>query len=140
MRLQLHESHVGAVRESAGCGALGDVSLFGLRSVESYPLPGSSRPWASDPVWSPDGKHLAVWGPNSGRVSVVNPDGTGLAPLLSNAADATWSPDGQRLAFFAVEDDHAYIMIANADGSNRTRVMPDSIAYFVGPLWSPDGK
>ncbi len=118
----------------------GDVSIFDLRNGESHPLPLSLRPFASDPDWSPDGERIAISGPNYGGVSVVNPDGTGLAPLLSNAADASWSPDGQRLAFFAIEEDHAYIMVANADGSDRTRVTSDSIAYFVGPTWSPDGK
>jgi TolB protein len=118
----------------------GDVSIFDLRSGESYPLPGSSRPWASDPDWSPDGKRIAISRPDYGGVSVVNPDGTGLAPLLSNASDATWSPDGEKLAFAAIEVDHAYVMVANVDGSGRTKVTPDSIAYFEAPTWSPDGK
>ncbi len=118
----------------------GDVSIFDLRSGQSHPIPVSSRPWPSDPDWSPDGKRLAVSVPNNGGVSVVNPDGTGLAPLLSNATDATWSPDGKRLAFVVSAVDHEYIMIANADGSGRTRVTPDSIAFFEAPTWSSDGK
>ena len=125
-------------RLGAECWA--DISIFDLRTGESYSLSDRLGARTSTPDWSPDGKHLAISGPGSGEVSIVNPDGTGLAPLLSNAADAAWSPDGKRLGFFAVEGWHASILVANSDGSGRSRVTPDSLGPLGGPAWSPDGK
>ena len=49
--------------------------------------------------------------------------------------DAVPSPDGDRIAFTALNR----VYVANADGSNPTRVaeMPDAQQHM--PVWSPDG-
>ena len=84
----------------------------------------------------------------SGPLFVVNPDGTGLRQIASDAiGDAitgrawgrpTWSPDRQKIAY-----SNGYgIGIANADGSG-----PSGLAFGFGfplatgdPAWAPDGK
>lgn len=125
-------------RLAASC--LGNTLIFDLRNGESYSLSERLGTSTSNPDWSPDGKRIALSGPDGDEVLVTNPDGTGLAPLLSNAAVAVWSPNGEKLAFLTVEDGRLSIMVANSDGSHRVRIAPDSIAYSMGPTWSPDGQ
>ena len=52
---------------------------------------------------------------------------------------ATWSPDGTRIAYIAAEPfTHGYLTVANADGSNRKRMI-DTPVFWLTPQWSPDG-
>jgi TolB protein len=65
-------------------------------------------PSAPTPAWSPDGEKVAVV--NSGMISVMNADGSGMTNLtdtsVSETRDATvtitnpvWSPDSEKIAF-----------------------------------------
>ena len=82
-----------------------------------------------------NGKIAFNTGPPGGpfNIEVINPDGTGRA-ILTTGLYPTWSPDGTRLAF--LRSDGLYI--ANADGSNATRIVPGD-NRMNGPAWSPDG-
>ncbi|MCA1566265.1 MAG: LpqB family beta-propeller domain-containing protein [Acidobacteria bacterium] len=113
-----------------------------------------------DPAWSPDGAKLVYVSSMMGETStlvVVNADGSGDRTLLAastEAADPAWSPDGTRLAFvgregfFNPEDGvRYYLFVMNADGSGKTRVAAEPLAFSSfpyppdasGPTWSPDG-
>jgi Tol biopolymer transport system component len=88
---------------------------------------------------------------------VMNPDGSGAAPLTKvTAAGAvsqapTWSPDGSKIAFIsdrAVDGSNALntnstfnLWVINADGSGATPLtkMTAAGADSVGFAWSPDG-
>ncbi|HYP01038.1 MAG TPA: carboxypeptidase regulatory-like domain-containing protein [Pyrinomonadaceae bacterium] len=79
-------------------------------------------------------------------ISVVNPDGTGRALLLSESnheQHPAWSPDGKKIAFTHVKRGTYEVFTANADGTNRQRISdgydrsPRTSDYY--PAWSPDG-
>jgi len=109
--------------------------------------PCSGAPFETQPVWSPDGAKLAVVARGTAACSkyiyTVNPDGTGLTPLVppNNTPDSepAWSPDGAKIAF--IEQAQSY-MVMNADGTNRVQ-LPTDPGYPVGSGrqldWSPDG-
>ncbi len=105
----------------------------------------------SQPAWKPDGTRIlfvAIGAAFSG-LKVINPDGTGMTPLLSygGAYQPAWSADGQQIAF-AVEGgcvsysySYSYcsavapdsIVVANADGSGVHVVNRAG----TEPVWRP---
>ena len=70
--------------------------------------------------------------------------GAGATPLLASSAfDANpqYSPDGRRIAFGSSRaDEHDEIWLANADGSNVTRLTRGGSRFRGSPRWSPDGS
>jgi TolB protein len=101
------------------------------------------------PVWSPDGRWIAVLGQRLGSqasgVYLVSPDGSD-SRLVSSAADApvdlAWSPDGSKLEFtqrwWANGAARGKITIMNVNGASRRDL---DIGDFVpnGIQWSPNG-
>ena len=104
------------------------------------------------PVWSPDGRKLALLG--SGRDSesgkrvevlyVVGADGSGLKKLAEGVISPAWSPDGGRIAFVGKDvGDDGFLMrvvfVMDLNGSSTTEVI--RIEYSLGDdvSWSPDG-
>ena len=81
-----------------------------------------------------------------GSVFTVNPDGTGLRKVVSNASNALWSPDRTRLVFTRrvpigedFRGDTVYrsdLHTIRADGS-ELRLLIRAAAY---PTWSADGQ
>ncbi len=71
----------------------------------------------------------------SGLVNLTNDPGTDQSPA--------WSADGRRLAFasFRSDDGRQTIYVMNADGSEQTRVSPESagLSDDATPAWSPAG-
>src|SRR3989442_3668925 len=59
------------------------------------------------------------------NIYVMNPDGSGLTQLTSNAGsnyEPAWSPDRTRIAFTSTRDGHVDIYVMNADGTDVTRL------------------
>jgi hypothetical protein len=92
------------------------------------------------PCWAPDGNKIAFvvrpianpYGPSSG-IWVMNPDGSGRAPLVTGPYDSPeYSPDGTKIVFSG--PDGIYVM--SSDGTNMTL-----LGALAGgaPDWSPDG-
>ena len=106
-----------------------------------------------DPIWSPNGAKIAYSSYSDGT-HIVNSDGTGEVHLTSAEVDGegvypSWSPDGNRIAFASEGQALAsvgQIYIANADGSNPTRLTYAKEPYghstlgFSYSAWSPDGS
>jgi len=92
-------------------------------------------------AWSPDGGTIALDDNLSGRIELMNADGSGRRPLTSGEASLpTWSPDGSKLAFvsgngrnLALTSGDVYVI--NADGSGQ-RLLTRNGTF---PAWSPDG-
>ena len=93
-------------------------------------------------------------------IFTVNPDGTGLAQLISGAEDPAWSPNHSKIAFRYYAGGVG-IAVINADGTGLKtltlakddqgpRFSPDGLKIVFGrrsskfneinPKWSPDGK
>ncbi len=73
------------------------------------------------PVWSPDGRRIALSSNVLGDFQIfsINADGTGMTQI-SNAAQAFnpwWSPDGRRIAFTSNRDGNYDVFVMNADGT-----------------------
>lgn len=94
--------------------------------------------FASSPVWSPDGRHIAYCagsGSGSEQVIVMNADGSNAQPLTvgpDRHLFVDWSPDGRQLAF--MRDYQLYVM--NADGTEQRLLLTGFVRNLA---WSPDG-
>ena len=59
--------------------------------------------------------------------------------IVINGASPKWSPDGERIAFHSRRDRRWGVYIANADGSDVTRLSTGG-SFTGSPSWSPDGQ
>src|SRR5689334_24489337 len=82
------------------------------------------------PMWSPDGKYLALIMQPQGQTEhflyVITTDGTQAHRLTEDVSPESlvaWSPDGKQLAFTSASDPRwsntAPISVINIDGSNK---------------------
>jgi hypothetical protein len=152
--------------------ALGGIFVVDRESLELRPLTGrddllegASSP-DRDPVWSPDGSHIAftreVVIPHEGsrlsteQIFVMRADGEEQRPLTSPEAisypyDIVWRPDGQALTILAAPDDtrgngdDSLLFDARLSGSATSELMdctnraPDTPCPSSDLAWSPDG-
>jgi dipeptidyl-peptidase 4 len=109
----------------------------------------------TDPVLSPDGRHVAFVSDDQIYAYAVNgpvrqasrPAGRtaidkGEKPLVKVAGSnlsPRWSPDGSKLAFVSDRADHSFIGVLDVRKRTVTFLAP-SVDRDASPTWSPDGK
>ena len=94
---------------------------------------------ATDPAFSPDGKHVVFARLGSG-IFVANLDGSGLRKLTGGAEDhfPVWSPNGKLIAFLRLGGKAWRLWVASPSGRGQRAL---SKAPPAGrPSWSADSK
>ena len=104
-----------------------------------------------NPVWSPDGRHIAWM--SSSSVMVMEADGSqprAVAPgVAAMEFPPRWSPDGQHIAFIGDErervegTDKEYsspLYVASMSGQVLRVAEVSSTPSAAPPAWSPDGR
>jgi Tol biopolymer transport system component len=108
---------------------------------------------AQQPVWTPDGKHIAFQSTAGGfGIGWVRSDGSGeprlVLPTQNVANPYSFSPDGQRLAYYEESPETSWdIWTLLLDLSDPDRPKPGKPELFLGtpsqealPMFSPDGR
>jgi Tol biopolymer transport system component len=90
------------------------------------------------PVWSPDGRYLAVPGPQPSAFLVLRADNGQVMKSVENGSWPSWSPDGSRLAY--VRNGGGDTLQVIEGGFGPSRQVAELGQTFQPPLWSRDGK
>ncbi len=100
---------------------------------------------AAFPVLSPDGKKVAYISFSSGKIIVMDIDGSGKVQIGSGE-NPSWSFDSSKIAYSVAKEDHynvtaSDIYIVNADGTGNRKVETEiEKGPALNPRWFPDGK
>lgn len=85
--------------------------------------------------WSPDGRRIALWDPDTGAMAVVNRDGSGQISFGTGGTMA-FSPDGTQIAYgkYASREQRftGRVFVMSADGQDK-RVL----VAGADPAWQP---
>lgn len=98
-----------------------------------------------EPIWSPDGRKLALRGPDQG-LWVFDTETGAVGPIYNSppehiVTEVRWSPDGTALAFIdSVFRQSDALLVISAQGGAAEAVVPWEGYPIHTPAWSPDGK
>ncbi len=99
------------------------------------------------PVWSPDGKSLAIVLQDTGWNKIYLLPATGGEPRAitsgdSEDADPVFSPDGKHLAFISNRDkpEEQHVWVASPDGAQTHQIPSPSAGVDNSPIWAPNGR
>ncbi|HYM13823.1 MAG TPA: protein kinase [Bryobacterales bacterium] len=113
---------------------------------------------AQEPVWSPDGKHLAYTSGQGFNIWWTRADGSGEAQRLTEGTDVqaatAFSPDGKRLAFEGVLGGRIWTVPLEDAGTDRPKpgkpepflrtpagdAVQGTITVLIAAAFSPDGR
>ncbi|MCE2395059.1 PQQ-binding-like beta-propeller repeat protein [Candidatus Poribacteria bacterium] len=134
-----------------------NIDKTGLMAVARVPIDGRIVPFSylDPPVWSPDGKRIAVgldhqhYQSGHSRIRIHNIDGTKFGEIPTQSQRVTelaWSPDGSHLAYVLrgnpipdpALDKQLHIVDVSAMESANT-VGNRQVLKHTSPTWSPQG-
>jgi Tol biopolymer transport system component len=108
-------------------------------------LPASKAPHVGSEPSAPEGQIAYTGGSAALELSLFTVSASGGSDPIAVPTDAPyaqverWSPDGSQIAYLAPDgapSDDLSIVVANADGSDPTTIVPGFISWLS---WSPDG-
>lgn len=116
-------------------GANTEIYLLDVARSRAYNLT-RNEAYDGQPVWSPDGRHIAFVSDRDGRMNIyiMASTGGGLRRLSDGGARyraPSWSSDGEYIIFhanFGAENDITYV--ARVDGSEIREITPGSNSYI----------
>ena len=104
----------------------------------------------TDPVWTPDGRHIAYYGASSGNRGIywIAADGSGkpelLATIESSSVPCSFAPDGKTLVFSQPGTDkvsHLWTLPISGDvGKRKPALLHDTSFSESEAQISPDGR
>jgi Tol biopolymer transport system component len=130
-------------------------------SADPKPPPGrTASDWIDPgaPVWSPDGKHIAVAlgtmrhrnkhaGFNTALhvIDVAGGAQRQITPWIVGAGNPSWSRDGKHIAFNSGGGHSPNLYVVDPDGRHlklllRGNTIASRIGWVDAPVWSPDGR
>lgn len=116
------------------------------RSGKELGTIGQARSYYIRPWVSPDGKRMAVDGPDlQGNrdiwlIDLVSGDPTRFTFDPSTELFPVWSRDGSRIVFASDREGPRHLYVKNANGAGKEEVMLKSDANKIPMDWSPDGR
>ena len=123
-----------------------DAGGSGVRQLTSDSAGGLS------PRWSRDGSRIAY--NRGGSIAVMNAGGGDMRVIMEAEPEQTaaackagsfpggWSPDDELIAYYAasISREIAQVCTITADGSEIEVIVEGPDAYYVEPVFSPDGR
>lgn len=117
-----------------------EIAIQKVTTGENWSLAGGSRV-IYDPVWSPDGVHVAFVSQETGNdeIFVINKDTHQETRLTNNQWEwdkhPSWSPDGSQIVFWSNRGSgRQQIWIMNADGSEPRNISNNEFNDW-DPVW-----
>lgn len=102
--------------------------------------------WAYDPIWSPDGEHIAFYASTTSEgtfdLYMMTADGTVVRQLTDDPAgdySPGWSPDGEQLVFISERNGSTELHLLNIV-SGSVQALPVTEPFVEFPAWSTDGE
>ena len=134
-----------------------NIDKTGLMAVARVPIDGRIVPFSylDPPVWSPDGKRIAVgldhqhYQSGHSRIRIHNIDGTKFGEIPTQSQRVTelaWSPDGSHLAYVlrgnpipdpALDKQLHIVNVSAMESANS--VGSRQVLKHTSPTWSPQG-
>ena len=139
-------SDTGILVYVAGRSDILNVSIFWMdRKGKFTPLRETPAVYY-DPVFSPDGKRLAIeiYDGKRSDIWVYDWKRDAIARLTSGGRgnySPVWTPDGQRITYFSAEGGGGFAVYwKHADGTGEPQRLAETKAPAAGGSWRPDGK
>ena len=115
-----------------------DVFLMDTTSRATRRLTNGKYQRMENPLWSPDGCHIAFRGDkgDSEGIFIVDTDTGNLRHLPDMSSIPSWSPDGSRIVFASAHDGDQEIYVMDSDGGNVQQLTHNDYDDS-DPVWSP---
>ena len=143
---QFSFSETGNLMYVAGRSGAENVSIYWMDREGKFKLLRETPGGYSNPVFSPDGKRLALEISDGKRSDVwVYEWGRDTLTRLTFAGESNrfpvWTPDGERIVYSSLEKDGTYnLWWVRADGAGNAQRLTQSKRSQFARSWRPDGK